>query len=163
MLVCALAMLSRPTVALACPISGGGLSDAQALFLGRLTALRPVPVPTGTFKPLYAESTASFDVLRVFEGAVGSTITLLTTDSSMKIGEVYAVPVFGTGSSASAGAVCGPQPEAGNSYRRLGAQPQSEHPAWALGLGVVSILLGIAIGLGPKWWRRRRSAMSSSR
>lgn len=138
-------LLSLPASAWACaPGPGPGSVVAPVLppieFLGRLTSLQPVPAPTGSFRPLYRESTVSFAVLRVFRGSVGPTITLSTTATGLTVGDVYTVPVFSGGGWQSAGMECGPQPQPGNLGRLIGYAPASR--SWLRWLGASCLAVG---------------------
>ena len=161
------ALLSLPSPALGCApapppsdVQGAPASTVNTPpieFLGQLTSLRPVP-PEGAFRPLTPESTASFTVLRVFRGHVGTSITLSTQASGLKVGEVYTVPVYGD----FAGMECGPQVQPGNPTRLIGYTPVSSFGRRTL--GAVTLAVGVFLGaaLALRRWQGGRAQKARS-
>jgi hypothetical protein len=164
---CCYALLGHPTGVPACGVPGPDYREPPppAEFLGRLTSLDEIqPTPSG-FSP-YHESIATFQVVRVFRGSVDPVVSVFTEASRMKVGEIYTVPLYGQGSSLSAGMECGPQPTVGNPGRLMGYAPVGHaaptaagwRPWLGWGLLAAGVALALSVGLGrqsrPGWGTR---------
>jgi hypothetical protein len=142
----------RPATVQACAPGIAGSPLAPVEFLGRVTSVEKAPSNSTAVFAAEVENSVNFDVVRVIQGSVGASVTLLTPQN-LKVGQLYTVPVFGD----HAGTDCGLQPEAGNLSRLIGYAPTPSHPV-LLWLGGISAGAGLLIALLTVWKWRRPSA-----